>query len=166
MPATRCGTPAFEAPECLDIKKGYLGFQADIWSLGVLLYHMVCGRPPFSADRIEDLYSKIAFADLTFPPDRELSVGLKDLLRRMLQKDPMRRLNIAEARTHLWLDHHAEMQVREIDPKLILKNSRYSSCFIEELGFPKTYLNDSLWQGKFNHAAACYRAILTNRTRE
>lgn len=161
-----CGTPAFEAPECLDLEKGYLGFQADMWSLGVLLYHMVCGRPPFAADRIEDLYSKIAFSELSFPPDKELSVGLKDLLRRMLQKDPERRLNIAEARTHLWLDNHAEMQVREDDPKLKMKNSRFSTCFIEELGFPKTYLNDSLWQGKFNHATACYRAILTNRTRD
>lgn len=162
-----CGTPAFEAPESLDLEKGHTGFQADVWSLGVLLYQMVYGSPPFTAERIDELYSQIAFADLTFPSEPETSPSLKDLLRRLLQKESDRRINIAEAKTHLWLEQDGPQRLSEqdIDPQSKLKAKRFAAYFAEELGFPKVYLNESLRQGKFNHATACYQAVLKHRSR-
>jgi tRNA A-37 threonylcarbamoyl transferase component Bud32 len=161
-----CGTPAFEAPECLDLQKGYDGFGADIWSLGILLYQMIFGKPPFAADRIDDLYSKIAFTEVSFPTEQEVSLGLKDLLRRILQKDPKRRMNIAEARTHLWLDQHQEPLRAETDPSQKMKSKKFAMYFVEDLGFPKGYVKDSLQQGKYNHATSCYQTIYKSRNKE
>jgi serine/threonine protein kinase len=157
-----CGTPAFEAPETLDIEKGHSGFAADVWSLGVLLYHMIYGKAPFSADRIDDLYSKIAFSELNFPTEPEVDASLKDLLHRLLQKDPERRINISEARTHLWLDQYKSNQglKYESDSQSRLKANRFATYFVEELGFQRAYINDSLRQKKFNHATACFQTVL------
>ena len=151
-----CGTPVYEAPECMNLEKGYDGIGADIWTLGVLLYQMIYARPPFKADKVEDLYTKIACSELTFPTAPDVSSSLKDLLRRILQKDPIRRLNLDEARSHLWLDSCHETETSERDATARLKNERFTAYYIQGLGFPKKYVTDSLRQGVFNHATACY----------
>jgi len=51
----QCGTPAYIAPEIIS-DGGYSGFSADIWSLGVLLYAMLCGTVPFKAQNMHELH--------------------------------------------------------------------------------------------------------------
>jgi serine/threonine protein kinase len=54
----QCGTPAYLAPE-IAAERGYVNFYVDIWSLGVLLYTMLCGVVPFKAPSIPELYKLI-----------------------------------------------------------------------------------------------------------
>ena len=82
----QCGTPAYLAPEII-LDKGYQGFSADIWSLGVLLYAMVQGTVPFKAHNITDLHKLILKGDFEFPVD-SVSLEVRDLIKKMIVLDP------------------------------------------------------------------------------
>ena len=53
-----CGTPNYMAPEVLDAKIGH-SYEADIWSMGIILYTLLIGRPPFKAENSKVTYSRI-----------------------------------------------------------------------------------------------------------
>ncbi|XP_022256631.1 calcium/calmodulin-dependent protein kinase kinase 1-like, partial [Limulus polyphemus] len=98
------GTPAFVAPEALRGNKGrYSGKAVDIWAMGVTLYSFVFGNVPFLDDNILVLYNKIKKQPLTFPTNPQISGELKDLVRRMLYKDPVERITISEIKAHSWV---------------------------------------------------------------
>lgn len=95
-----CGTVLYMAPEtisgsCIEPKK------ADIWSLGVALYVLKFGRAPFKGRQEVEIYKKIKNNKTIFPNDLEES--LKDLLDKMLQKNPEDRPSIFEVLHHRWL---------------------------------------------------------------
>lgn len=54
----QCGTPAYIAPEVFE-NKGYLGYQSDVWSAGVVLYTMLYGAVPFKASNIKELHKQV-----------------------------------------------------------------------------------------------------------
>eukprot|EP01022_Parablepharisma_sp_SALTPOND_P008027 TRINITY_DN135091_c3_g1_i1.p1 TRINITY_DN135091_c3_g1~~TRINITY_DN135091_c3_g1_i1.p1 ORF type:complete len:508 (-),score=40.44 TRINITY_DN135091_c3_g1_i1:1141-2664(-) len=83
-----CGTPSYMAPEIVN-KQEYLGPPADIWSIGVLMYALLCGTYPFKAESERELYKKIARGVYTFPP--HISMNARDLIRKLLQMDPRKR---------------------------------------------------------------------------
>jgi len=83
-----CGTPEYIAPEVLN-RKGH-GRAVDWWSLGALLYEMITGLPPFYSRNREVMFEKIMKAELTFPPT--MSTVCRDLLSRLLVRDPTKRL--------------------------------------------------------------------------
>jgi len=97
---TCCGSPAYAAPE-LVTGKNYLGSEADIWSMGVLLYALLCGFLPFDDENISALYRKIQ-AGLYEKPSW-LSQGSLALLDAMLQTDPKRRITVKDLLQHPWL---------------------------------------------------------------
>lgn len=88
------------APEIVK-RREYLGKPVDLWSAGVVLYALLCGRFPFSAKTYPDLYKKIARGVFTVP--EELSLAAKDLIRNLLVVDPERRYTLAQTRLHPWL---------------------------------------------------------------
>lgn len=96
----QCGTPAYLAPEII-IDKGYEGFFVDVWSLGVLLFAMLCGTVPFKASNLEDLHKLILKGDFTFP--NELSSEAQILVRGMIQLEPKARLTVPQILSHAWL---------------------------------------------------------------
>lgn len=101
------GTRLFTPPECLGIAKeeGYDGRSRDLWSVGVCLYCLLLGRPPFFAggDTGLALVAAIMSDDVTFPEYRHLSDDVKNLIRGLLSKDASTRLTSSQVRDHPWM---------------------------------------------------------------
>ena len=63
---TICGTPNYIAPEILEGKTGH-SYEVDIWSLGVILYTLLIGKPPFETAEVKSTYKKIKMNNYSFP---------------------------------------------------------------------------------------------------
>lgn len=96
---TRCGTTAYAAPEMLADKR-YLGQEIDIWSLGIILFVLLCGYLPFDDDDDRELRRQIIKVPVFVPP--HLSAEAQDLIYSILQKDGSRRLSIFGILSHPW----------------------------------------------------------------
>ncbi|OEL38325.1 CBL-interacting protein kinase 1 [Dichanthelium oligosanthes] len=96
---TTCGSPNYIAPEVLQ-NRGYDGSLSDIWSCGVILYIMLVGYLPFDDRNIVVLYQKIFKGDTQIP--KCLSPGAQNLLKRILEPNPMKRITMAEIKEHEW----------------------------------------------------------------
>ncbi|GFQ66606.1 hypothetical protein TNCT_226511 [Trichonephila clavata] len=98
------GTPAFVAPEVLKgTREVYSGKALDIWQTGVSLYAFVYGDVPFQDTNILALYTKIKSSPVPFPEKYKISNNLKDLLSRMLEKDPKQRITLKGIKEHRWV---------------------------------------------------------------
>lgn len=100
---TACGTPGYVAPEVLE-GKGY-DVSVDYWSIGVILYVMLCGFPPFYEETNEKLFEKIKTGSFEFPSPQwdEISEYAKDLISKLLTVDPKTRLNADQILAHPWI---------------------------------------------------------------
>jgi len=87
---TICGTPNYIAPEVLDSKVGH-SYEADIWSLGIVLYTLLIGIPPFKSEDAKTTYSRIKVKDYSFPKDVVISEEARDLITKILDLDPSKR---------------------------------------------------------------------------
>ena len=96
-----CGSPCYAPPEMI-LGKHYTGSGVDIWSSGIVLYGMLCGYLPFIDINRHKLYKKIIDGKLYFP--HFLSENAKDLLKKILNKDPIKRINIEEIKKHPWFN--------------------------------------------------------------
>jgi hypothetical protein len=88
------------APEIVR-RSEYEGKPVDMWSMGILLYALLCGCFPFRAKAYPDLYRRIARG--TFPMPEELSAPVKDLLRQLLNVDATTRINAHTTLRHSWM---------------------------------------------------------------
>mmetsp|Transcript_7570 Transcript_7570/g.12732 ORF Transcript_7570/g.12732 Transcript_7570/m.12732 type:complete len:336 (+) Transcript_7570:104-1111(+) len=101
-----CGTPSYVAPEVLskDSKKGY-GKEVDLWSIGVILYILLCGFPPFYDEDNSILFNSIRKGEYDFPSPYwdSVSAEAKDLVTKLLVVDPTKRLSAQQTLNHPWL---------------------------------------------------------------
>jgi len=120
---TPCGTPGYIAPEVLKMK-GY-GKECDVWSLGVIIYILLCGFPPFYADNDAQLYEKIKRGEYEFlrPYWDPISDKAKDLIRKMLTVSPKDRITCSGCLEHPWLKATADQLTKEISTVTKLQES-------------------------------------------
>jgi len=98
---TSCGSPNYAAPEVISGKL-YAGPEVDVWSCGVILYVLLCGRLPFDDEYIPTLFRKIQQGAFQIP--NYLSPGAVRLIKRMLVVSPVQRITIAEIRQDPWFN--------------------------------------------------------------
>lgn len=96
---TICGTPNYIAPEVLDGKKGH-SYEVDIWSLGVIIYTLLVGKPPFETSDVKTTYRRIRMNAYSFPEHVALSEEAKSLITRILIGEPSRRPSLDEILAH------------------------------------------------------------------
>lgn len=120
---TVCGTPTYVAPEVV-AEIGY-GLKADIWSIGVLTYILLCGFPPFSSD-IDDqdeLFDKILEGKFEFvsPYWDDVTEQAKELIRSMLCLDVSKRPTADELLTNPWIMQEAPSTTQKLDQSVSSK---------------------------------------------
>ncbi|KAJ3437878.1 protein kinase [Anaeramoeba flamelloides] len=96
---TACGSPHYVSPEVIR-GKGYDGKKSDIWSCGVILYALLCGKLPFDQSDYNDLFLNISLGEYEFPSF--LGELEKDLISKMLVVDSEKRISIKEIKRHPW----------------------------------------------------------------
>ena len=101
---TRLGSPNYVAPEILTSKIGY-GVEVDVWSLGVILYIMLCGYFPFYHENERELYRQIRKGSFDMPAEdwSHVSDAAKDLVNSMLKTDPRLRASASDCLRHPWI---------------------------------------------------------------
>jgi len=111
-----CGSPAYVAPEIVN-EMDY-GKAVDMWSIGVTLYILLCGFPPFYHEITEKIFAQIQEGKFAFPDPywTKVSNSAKELIVLLLKVEPKERITAAEALLHPWLqgltasgEHHLEM---------------------------------------------------------
>jgi len=149
---TSCGSPNYAAPEVISGHL-YAGPEVDVWSCGVILYALLCGSLPFDDESIPNLFKKIKSGMYSLPT--HLSQLAKNLIPRMLEVDPMKRITIPEIRLHPWFQHKLPPYLRH-PPELMEKQERVvDSQVIDEvmkLPFHKAYGSLANQNGTTNHS--------------
>jgi serine/threonine protein kinase len=108
---TKCGTPDYMAPEI--ISSGSHFYAADWWTLGVLIYEMLVGDPPFFADNPYKVMSNILEGNISFPEDdAKPTEEAMDIVHKLLCKDPEKRLGtdgkgVEEIKSHPFFAKHS-----------------------------------------------------------
>jgi|JI6StandDraft_1071083.scaffolds.fasta_scaffold10719_5 serine/threonine protein kinase len=117
MTATMLGSPIYMAPEVL--KGDSYTTKADIWSLGVVLFEMLYGFCPFETGSIAQLIAKVTTTCVQFPVGVQVSESTQNMIRRMVEKDPVRRI-----------DWPTLFTLVGADTPLVESPSKHSSCLI------------------------------------
>jgi len=102
--STFCGTLDYLAPEMLERKVH--DKNVDVWSLGIMCYEFLVGRPPFEEKDAAATWHMIVSGDIIYPPDTAVSEAAKDLISKLLAKDPTKRINLDDVLQHAWLTAH------------------------------------------------------------
>ncbi|XP_063111888.1 serine/threonine-protein kinase SIK3 isoform X3 [Cavia porcellus] len=168
---TWCGSPPYAAPELFEGKE-YDGPKVDIWSLGVVLYVLVCGALPFDGSTLQNLRARVLSGKFRIP--FFMSTECEHLIRHMLVLDPSKRLSMEQICKHKW------MKLGDDDPnfdRLIaecqqLKEDRQTDPLnedvllaMEDMGLDKERTLQSLRSDAYDHYSAIYSLLCDRHKR-
>ena len=113
---TFCGSLYFAAPELLKAQP-YTGPEVDIWSFGIVLYVLVCGKVPFDDENSSILHEKIKKGKVDYPS--HLSIEAISLLTRMIVVDPLRRATLKNVVEHPWMNRGYDFKAPSYVPNRV-----------------------------------------------
>ncbi|XP_067638545.1 serine/threonine-protein kinase par-1 isoform X2 [Eurosta solidaginis] len=158
--ATWCGSPPYAAPEVFEGKQ-YTGPEIDIWSLGVVLYVLVCGSLPFDGSTLQSLRDRVLSGRFRIP--FFMSSECEHLIRRMLVLDPARRYTIEQIKNHRWVCGESRNSATLIKCNVnmdgtssIEPNEDILRIMSEFAGIPPEKTKTSLNKNSYDHVAAIY----------
>uniref|UniRef100_A0A915J7M8 Protein kinase domain-containing protein n=1 Tax=Romanomermis culicivorax TaxID=13658 RepID=A0A915J7M8_ROMCU len=164
---TFCGSPPYAAPEVFEGKK-YFGTEIDIWSLGVILYVLVCGVLPFDASTLPLLRDRVLSGRYRIP--YFMSSDCESLLRKLLVVEPCKRYTLEQVKSHRWIRSVAciDRHFSEIDlnNRLIDSSPRLDEPLepvlklIESLGIDPNRTKESLKNKAFDNFTAIYLLLM------
>ena len=86
-----CGTPNYIAPEVIADNNTGHSFEVDIWSLGIIIYTLLVGKPPFETKDVKLTYNKIKKGLYSFPTHPPININAQALIKSILLPDPLSR---------------------------------------------------------------------------
>uniref|UniRef100_A0A8B9L7C9 non-specific serine/threonine protein kinase n=1 Tax=Astyanax mexicanus TaxID=7994 RepID=A0A8B9L7C9_ASTMX len=163
--ATWCGSPPYAAPEVFEGQQ-YEGPQLDIWSMGVVLYVLVCGALPFDGPSLPVLRQRVLEGRFRIP--YFMTEDCEHLIRRMLVLDPAKRLSLSQIREHRWMVQEMPSQRPVLyrqgvatDSKAGLgEHSEQVLRLMHSLGIDQHKTIESLQNKSYNHFAAIYYLLV------
>uniref|UniRef100_A0A673VDF6 Maternal embryonic leucine zipper kinase n=1 Tax=Suricata suricatta TaxID=37032 RepID=A0A673VDF6_SURSU len=160
---TCCGSLAYAAPELIQ-GKSYLGSEVDVWSMGILLYVLMCGFLPFDDDNVMALYKKITRGKYEVP--KWLSSSSALLLQQMLQVDPKKRISVKNLLSHPWImqDYNCPVEWQSKNSLIHLDEDCVTELSVHHRNNRQT-MEDliSLW--RYDHLTATYLLLLAKKAR-
>ncbi|XP_018783625.1 PREDICTED: SNF-related serine/threonine-protein kinase [Bactrocera latifrons] len=166
---TFCGSLAYSAPEIL-LGDSYDAPAVDIWSLGVILYMLVCGQPPFEKANDSETLTMIMDCKYTVPP--QVSQHCKQLISSMLVRDPKKRATLEQIAAHPWLSEIPDFDATDSLPLISRQElSDEDHAFIIQKMIngniaPKEEILQALDKNQYNHITATYFLLAELRLRK
>lgn len=99
------GTLKYMAPELFHKKSSNAASCIDVWAMGCIVFALVTGNLPFNGDSRKIIRDKIINENAKFPENVEISQSFKDLIEKMLEKDPKKRIALGDIFHHSWVKH-------------------------------------------------------------
>uniref|UniRef100_A0A1B0AM47 SNF-related serine/threonine-protein kinase n=1 Tax=Glossina palpalis gambiensis TaxID=67801 RepID=A0A1B0AM47_9MUSC len=166
---TFCGSLAYSAPEIL-LGDSYDAPAVDIWSLGVILYMLVCGNPPF--EKANDSETLTMIMDCKYTVPTQVSPDCRRLIGSMLVRDPKKRATIEQIAADPWVKENAEIDDADFLP--LVKREQISEedhAFIVQKMIngniaSKEEILQALDKDKYNHITATYFLLAEIRLRK
>lgn len=166
---TFCGSLYFAAPELLKAQP-YIGPEVDIWSFGVVLYVLVCGKVPFDDENASVLHEKIKQGKVEYP--QKLSIEIISLLSKMLVVDPKKRASLKQVINHQWMQkgydcivpsyipHRVPMTLEMLDSTVIKEMHRLE--LIQDIGETTHWLESIISSDEYQNLSRQYWANIDN----
>ncbi|XP_033125249.1 SNF-related serine/threonine-protein kinase-like [Anneissia japonica] len=154
---TSCGSLAYSAPEIL-LGDSYDAPAVDVWSLGVLLYMLVCGEPPFNETNDSETLTMIMDCKYRFPD--HISDSCRSLISQLLVREPEKRLDLKTIENHPWLKMNqvpiaVEPLITKQDISVGLHSAIIESMICGNVADEFTITN-SLESDSYDHITATY----------
>ncbi|ORZ37124.1 kinase-like domain-containing protein [Catenaria anguillulae PL171] len=154
---TWCGSPPYAAPELFQGKE-YNGPEVDIWSLGVVLYVLVCGALPFDGPNLQKLRARVLTGKFKVP--FYMSTDCEKLIKKMLILDAAKRATMQEIKEDKWFNTeyesapliNSDLGAMKLTPEE--ENQVYAAC--NDIGLDVEALKQALKDGTYDHNAATY----------